>query len=97
MERKLREEIVAEVQKAMTVALISLQEQWLTADELCKQFQMFTRDWLEKYGDILPRKRVKVTALIPVISASWLNLVMPSVAAMSFNISRNFSRVSTIN
>ena len=61
MERKLREEIVAEVQKAMTVALISLQEQWLTADELCKQFQMFTRDWLEKYGDILPRKRVKVT------------------------------------
>ena len=61
MDRKLREEIMAEVQKAMTVALISLQEQWLTADELCKQFQMFTRDWLEKYGDILPRKRVKVT------------------------------------
>ena len=63
MERKLREEIVAEVQKAMTVALISLQEQWLTADELCKQFQMFTKDWVEKYGDILPRKRVKVTHL----------------------------------
>jgi hypothetical protein len=26
-----------------------------------------------------------------------LNFVMPSVAAMSFNISRNFSRESTIN
>lgn len=63
MDRKLREEIVAEVQKAMTVALLSLQEQWLTPDELCKQFGMFTRDWLEKYGDILPRKRVKVTHL----------------------------------
>jgi hypothetical protein len=61
MDRKLREDIVAEVQKAMTVAMISLQEQWLTADELCRQFQMFTKDWLEKYGDILPRKRVKVT------------------------------------
>jgi hypothetical protein len=61
MDRKLREDIVAEVQKAMTVAMISLQEQWLTADELCKQFQMFTKDWMEKYGDILPRKRVKVT------------------------------------
>ena len=63
MERKLREEIVAEVQKAMTVALISLQEQWLTADELCKQFQMFTPDWLQKYGDVLPRKKVNVTCL----------------------------------
>jgi hypothetical protein len=61
MDRKLREDIIAEVQKAMTVAMISLQEQWLTADELCRQFQMFTKDWLEKYGDILPRKRVKVT------------------------------------
>ena len=63
MDRKLREEIVAEVQKAMMAAMVSLQEQWLTPDELCKQFGMFTRDWLEKYGDILPRKRVKVTHL----------------------------------
>ena len=63
MDRKLREEIVAEVQKAVTLSMLSLQEQYLTADELCKQFQMFTKDWLEKYGDCLPRKRVKVTHL----------------------------------
>ena len=61
MDRKLREEIVAEVQKAVTLSMLSLQEQYLTADELCKQFQMFTKDWLEKYGDCLPRKRLKVT------------------------------------
>ena len=63
MDRKLREEIVAEVQKAVTLSMLSLQEQYLTADELCKQFGMFTKDFVEKYGDILPRKRVKVTHL----------------------------------
>ena len=63
MDRKLREEILKEVQKAMTMAMLSLQEQWLTGYDLCKQFGMFTKDWLEKYGDILPRKRVKVTHL----------------------------------
>ena len=63
MDRKLREEIVAEVQKAMATAMIGLQEQWLTADELCNQFQMFTKDWLDNYGDVLPRKKVNVTCL----------------------------------
>lgn len=57
MDRKLREDVVREV----AVAMISLQEQWLTADKLCEQFQMFTPDWLAKYGDILPRKKVTVT------------------------------------
>ena len=63
MDKKLREEILATVQKAVTLSMLSLQEQYLTADELCKQFQMFTKDWLEKYGDCLPRKRVRVTHL----------------------------------
>ena len=64
MDRKLREEIVAEVGKAMTASMISLQEQWLTADELCKQFQMFTKDWIDTYGDVLPRKKVNVECTI---------------------------------
>ena len=63
MDRKLREDIVNEVQKAVTVALLKMQEQYLSPNELCKQFQMFTPDWLEKYGYILPRKKVKVTHL----------------------------------
>lgn len=63
MDRKLREEIMAEVRKALQVQAINLQEQWLTADELCKQFQMFTKDWVQTYGDVLPRRRVKVTLL----------------------------------
>ena len=61
MDRKLREDIVAEVSKAVTAALLNMQEQWLTADKLCEQFQMFTPDWIAKYGDILPRKKVTVT------------------------------------
>jgi hypothetical protein len=63
MDRKLREEIAAEVQKAVTAAMMAVGEKWITADELCNQFQMFSKDWVEKYGDILPRKRVKVTHL----------------------------------
>lgn len=57
MDKKLREEIAKEVRNAM----MAMQEQWLTADKLCDQFQMFTPDWLAKYGDILPRKKVTVT------------------------------------
>mgnify|MGYP003538039326 CR=1 FL=1 len=59
MDKKLREEIAREVRNAM----MAMQEQWLTADKLCDQFQMFTPDWLAKYGDILPRKKVTVTHL----------------------------------
>ena len=60
MDRKLREDIIREVRNAM----VALQEQWLTADELCKQFQMFTKDWLDNYGDVLPRKKVNVECTI---------------------------------
>jgi len=63
MDRKLREDILKEVGKAVELALVKAGERWVTADELCKQFQMFSKDWVEKYGDILPRKRVKVTHL----------------------------------
>ena len=63
MDRKLREEITAEVQKAVTAAMMAVGERWITGDELCKQFQMFTKDWLQNYGDILPHKRIKVTHL----------------------------------
>ena len=59
MDAKLRQEIVREVRAAMTEA----SEQYITADEVCQQFQMFTPDWVAKYGDLLPRKKSKVTHL----------------------------------
>ena len=64
MDRKLREEIVATVQKATEAAMVKAGERWITADELCKQFQMFTKDWIDTYGDVLPRKKVNVTETI---------------------------------
>lgn len=64
MDRKLREDILEEVGKAVELALVKAGERWLTADELCKQFQMFTKDWLENYGDILPRKQIRVECTI---------------------------------
>lgn len=36
-------------------------EKWVTGDELCKQFQMFTLSWLKRYGHKLPRTRAVVT------------------------------------
>ena len=60
MDRLLRNEIVAEVRKSMTEILESANEKWLTGDELCEQFQMFSPGWLKAYGDRLPRQRAEV-------------------------------------
>ena len=43
MDRQLRAEIVAEVRKSMTEILEVANERWLTGDELCEQFQMFSK------------------------------------------------------
>ena len=63
MDRKLREDLIAAAERGAYMAMMRANEQYLTADELCKQFQMFTKDWLVKYGDCLPRKQVRVTHL----------------------------------
>ena len=64
MDRKLREDLIAAAERGAYLAMMRANEQYLTADELCKQFQMFTNDWLEKYGDILPRKQVRVECTV---------------------------------
>ena len=64
MDRKLREELIAAAERGAYQAMMRINEQYLTADELCKQFQMFTKDWLDNYGDILPRKQIRVECAI---------------------------------
>ena len=64
MDRKLREDLIAAAERGAYQAMMRANEQYLTADELCKQFQMFTEDWVEKYGDVLPRKKVHVECTI---------------------------------
>ena len=61
MDRQLRAEIVAEVRKSMTEILEQANERWLTGDELCQQFQMFSPGWLKAYGERLPRQRAEVS------------------------------------
>jgi hypothetical protein len=60
MDRVLRAEIVAEVKRSMAEILEVANEKWLTGEELCKQFQMFSPGWLKAYGERLPRQRAEV-------------------------------------
>ena len=64
MDKKFREDLIAAVERGAYQAMMRANEQYLTADELCKQFQMFTKDWLDNYGDILPRKQIRVECTI---------------------------------
>ena len=61
MDKQLRAEIVAEVKRGMEECLEVANERWLSADELCNQFQMFSPSWIKTYGHQLPRQRVEVT------------------------------------
>ena len=58
MDRQLRNEIREDVQKAIMSAVAQMQEQWLTGDDLCKQFAMITPKFLKCHGDVFPRKKI---------------------------------------
>lgn len=57
---KLRSEIIGEVRKAMSEVMTSIEERWVSPEELSKQFSFFTKDWLRHYGHLIPRERVAV-------------------------------------
>ena len=63
MDRQLRQDIVAEVAVAVRETLARIEERWLTADELCQQFGMISKEWLKEYGETLPRQRFVVETL----------------------------------
>lgn len=57
MDRLLRAEIVATVRQTMTEVLEGADEVWLSPNEFTEQFQMFSKDWLYRHGELLPRER----------------------------------------
>ena len=61
MDRTLRAEIVAEVRRSMTEIMETANARWLSGDELCEQFPMFSKGWLKAYGERLPRQRAEVS------------------------------------
>ncbi len=60
MDRLLRTAIAREVQRGVIDALETGNEKWITAKELCNQFQMLTPSWVKTYGHLLPRSRAGV-------------------------------------
>jgi hypothetical protein len=59
MDRLLRAEIVATVQRAQEEANELYQERWLTDDQLCGHVSVFTKRWLKGHGHLLPRTRAE--------------------------------------
>ena len=60
MDDRTRREIIDTVSEAMSRAMSEYEERWLTAKQLCEQFQMFTISWLKENGDMLGRKRASI-------------------------------------
>lgn len=52
--------IIASVNKAIQNALEGSNEIWLSKEEFCKHFQMFTESWIDKHGKLLPRRQASV-------------------------------------
>ena len=61
MDKKLRDDILAEVRNAMRDIAETYDEKYVTGKELCKQIAMFSPNWLENFGWKLPRERIIVT------------------------------------
>lgn len=55
LDAQLRRMITAEVKAALAATMEEIEERWLTGDELIKQFGCFSKDWLKRYGHLLPR------------------------------------------
>lgn len=61
MDKILEMEILSAVRAAIGKAMSEQNEVWLSAKELCKQFQFITPSWLKKYGKLLPCTCATVT------------------------------------
>lgn len=60
MDRQLRKEIREDVQAAIRAGMLQMEERWISAAELCKQFAMITPKLLKYHGDIFPRKKITI-------------------------------------
>ena len=60
LDRNSRADLMATVRRAAIEILEGPQEEWITSDEVSKRFPFFNKDWMKKYGYLLPRKRVEV-------------------------------------
>lgn len=61
LDKATREAIASAVRKATVEIQEVYKEEWLTGAQLCKAIPMFTPEWLKRYGQTIPRERVRVT------------------------------------
>ena len=73
MDRILRAEIVAEVKQTVAEVMEGADEVWLSPDEFCKTFGMFSPEWLRRHGELLPREKVRIVLADGTVkeSRSW--------------------------
>lgn len=57
MDRRLKTEIFFQVRDAIQAVMEEQQEQWVTAEKLCEQYQCFTLAWMKDHGRELPRTK----------------------------------------
>lgn len=60
MDRMLRAEIIATVRETMREMLEGADEVWLKPKQLLEQFGMFSQEWLDNNGHLLPREYASV-------------------------------------
>ena len=60
MDRMLRAEIIATVRETMQEVLEGADEVWLKPKQLIEQFGMFSQEWLDENGHLLPRDYASV-------------------------------------
>ena len=56
----LRAEIIATVKQTMQEVMENADEVWLTPKQLLDQFGMLNKDWLNRYGELLPREPASI-------------------------------------
>lgn len=61
MDAATRNAIVRTVREAVTEAMETTREEWVTGDELCRRCSMITKSWLKQWGYLVPRERIEVT------------------------------------
>lgn len=59
MDKQLKLEITQVVNQAAREAYLLYNEEWISAKELCKQFQMIPKSWLKTHKHLLPQSSVR--------------------------------------
>ena len=55
LDKKTREELISTVKRVAIEILEGPKETWITADEVTKMWPFFSKEWMKRYGYLLPR------------------------------------------